>query len=107
MAEYSRNSKKSGSSRKTDSNAPDSSKRKFKLIAIICLAVLFLGLLTWCIIKLPGYFYTENPRLEFKNLEVDSTGYWQKNPEQSQELEHPTVRCGLSDAEQWQNRKYL
>ena len=81
MAEYSKYSKKSGSSRKTDNNAPDSSKRKFKLIAIVCLAVLFLGFLTWCAIKLPGYIYTENPRLEFKNLEVDSTGYWQKNPE--------------------------
>ena len=81
MAEYSKYSKKSGSSRKTDNNAPDSTKRKFKLIAIVCLAVLFLGFLTWCAIKLPGYIYTENPRLEFKNLEVDSTGYWQKNPE--------------------------
>lgn len=81
MAGYSKNSKKSGSPRKSDSNAPNSSKRKFKLIAVSCLALLFLGLLTWCIIKLPGYFYTKNPRLAFRNLEVDSTGYWQKNPE--------------------------
>ena len=81
MTEYNRNSKKSGSSRKSDNSAPGSSKRKFKLIALLCAVVLILGFLSWCIIKLPAYFYTKNPRLEFKNLEVDSTGYWQKNPE--------------------------
>ena len=81
MAGYSNNSKKTGSSRKSDSKTPGSSKRKFKLIAFICLALLFFVLLTLCIIKLPGYFYTKNPRLVFRNLEVDSTGYWQKNPE--------------------------
>ena len=81
MAGYSNNSKKTGSSRKSDSKTPGSSKRKFKLIAFICLALLFFVLLTLCIIKLPGYFYTKNPRLVFRNLEVDSTGYWQKNPQ--------------------------
>ena len=81
MAVNSKNSKKAGSSRRTDGASPTSTKRKLKLIAWSCAGVLFFGCAIWCAIKLPSMLYSANPRFRFQNLEVDSTGYWQKNPE--------------------------
>lgn len=43
-------------------------------------AVAGITVLTLLIIFLPGIMYSQNPRLIFRNLEIDSTGYWQKQP---------------------------
>ncbi|MBO5821422.1 MAG: FtsQ-type POTRA domain-containing protein [Lentisphaeria bacterium] len=80
MAVSSRNSKKGTTSRRSDSAAADP-KRKLKLSVWGGVILLVLGAVIWCIIKLPGIFFSENPRFKFQNLEVDSTGYWQKNPQ--------------------------
>ena len=69
----------------------DSSKRKsskdekqfhldLKWIMVLSAAAVALILLILAIICLPRIMYTRNPRLVFKNLEIDSTGYWQKQP---------------------------
>ncbi len=80
MAANSKNSKKSGSARQTADKTSVGSKRKFKLILWGCAVLLILGAVTWGIIKLPAMFYSRNPRIRFRNIEIDSTGYWQKNP---------------------------
>lgn len=52
----------------------------FKWIMLLSAAAVALILLILAIIFLPRVMYTRNPRLVFKNLEIDSTGYWQKQP---------------------------
>ena len=54
----------------------------FKWIMLLSAATVMLILLVIAIINLPKVFYTNNPRLTFRNLEIDSTGYWQKQPQQ-------------------------
>ena len=80
MAVSSRNSKKVTTSRRSDSAAADP-KRKLKLFVWGGIILLVLGVVILCVVKLPGIFFSRNPRFKFQNLEVDSTGYWQKNPQ--------------------------
>ena len=76
MAANSKNSKKSGSARQTADKTSVGSKRKFKLILWGCAVLLILGAVTWGIIKLPAMFYSRNPRIRFRNIEIDSTGWF-------------------------------
>ena len=80
MAVSSRNSKKITTSRRSDS-VTATPKRKLKLFVWGGVVLLVLAVVIWCVVKLPGIFFSENPRFKFQNLEVDSTGYWQKNPD--------------------------
>ena len=65
-------------SRKNDPNSAGAFKKKLKWTGWGIIAFITLAVLAWCIFKLPEIMYSHNPRLEFRNLEIDSTGYWQK-----------------------------
>ena len=61
-----------------DKAKADSGKKKFLWYMIAVAVLLFTGLLIFAVIKLPKVLYTENDHFRFRNLEIDSTGYWNK-----------------------------
>ena len=61
-----------------DKAKSDSGKRKFLWTMVAVAALLIIGVLIFAIIKLPKVLYTENDNFRFRNLEIDSTGYWNK-----------------------------
>ena len=64
--------------KKSDKKSSGDSGRKLKWIVRGCIALVILAVLSWCIFKLPKMFFFQNQRVKFRNLEIDSTGYWQK-----------------------------
>ena len=71
--------KTSPASRGIQKKEGNTSKRKYIIIA--CILLVFIGICALFRWVLPSIFYYKNPRLQFNNLEVDSTGFWQKNGE--------------------------
>ena len=49
-----------------------------KWVVFGCAVFAVIGIVIWLVIALPKQLYYQNPRLKFRNLEIDSTGYWQK-----------------------------
>ena len=64
--------------KKSDKKSSGDSGRKLKWIVRGGIALVILAVLSWCIFKLPKMFFFQNQRVKFRNLEIDSTGYWQK-----------------------------
>lgn len=64
-----------------DKTKSDSGRKKLLWSVIAAAVVLLVALLAVAIIKLPKVLYTENDRFRFNNLEIDSTGYWNKKEE--------------------------
>ena len=64
-----------------DKTKSDSGRKKLLWSVIAAAVVLIVALLVVAIIKLPKVLYTENDRFRFNNLEIDSTGYWNKKEE--------------------------
>ena len=50
----------------------------YKWVVFGCAFFAVVGIIIWLVIALPKKLYYQNPRLKFRNLEIDSTGYWQK-----------------------------
>ena len=68
------------SSKRTPGKSTGENKPRFnyKWGIIGSAVVIVIAIAVWLAIALPQKLYYKNPRLAFRNLEIDSTGYWQK-----------------------------
>lgn len=68
------------STKRTTAKKTGENKARFnyKWVAFGCAVFAVIGIVIWLVIALPKQLYYQNPRLKFRNLEIDSTGYWQK-----------------------------